>query len=107
MEHTGARGVDDPKDRDKALAFLERQHAAVPPGAKAAVAKQGRKTNNYLYTGAGGDALAQALDPRWPGGYPYTVVIAPGGNVLYRFNGSVDVAELQSRLIDTLGPYYK
>jgi peroxiredoxin len=99
--------VDDPKDADKALAFLRREHAAVPPGAKAAVAKEGRGTNNYLYTGPAGDALAQALDPQWPGGYPYTVVIAPGGKVLYRFTGGLDVADLQSKLIDTLGPYYK
>jgi thiol-disulfide isomerase/thioredoxin len=99
--------VDEAKDRDKALAFLNRQHAAVPPGAKAAVAKEGRTTNNYLYTGPAGDTLAQALDPQWPGGYPYTVVIAPGGKVLYRFNGSLNVADLQSKLIDTLGVYYK
>ncbi|HEY1764612.1 MAG TPA: redoxin family protein [Opitutaceae bacterium] len=99
--------VDDPKDADKALAFLKRQHAAVPPGAKEAVAKEGRATNNYLYTGEGGDALAQALDPKWPGGYPYTLVIAPGGKILYRFTGGLDLADLQSKLIDTLGPYYK
>ncbi len=100
--------VDDPKDRDKALRFLERQHAAVPPGSRAALEKEGRKTNNYLYAGgATSDALAQALDPQWPGGYPYTVVIAPGGKVLHRYPGAVDTAQLQSALIDTLGIYYK
>jgi len=34
-------------------------------------------------------------------------VIAPGGRVLCRYSGSLDVAELQSKLIDTLGIYYK
>ena len=77
--------MDDPKDEAKALQFLTKEHAAVPPGAKKAVAEQGRSTNNYIFTGAGGDALAQALDPKWPGGYPYTLVIAPGGEILYRF----------------------
>jgi len=99
--------VDDPKDTDKALRFLQREHAAVPPGSRAALDKEGRKTNNYLYTGPAGDALAQALDPQWPGAYPYTVVIAPGGKVLERYSGALDVAQLQSRLIDTLGIYYK
>ena len=99
--------VDDMKDEKKALAFLERQHAAVPPGAKASVAQQGRSTNNFIYTGTGADALAQALDPKWPGGYPYTVVIAPGGKILYRFAGALDVADLQSKLIERLGIYYK
>jgi thiol-disulfide isomerase/thioredoxin len=98
--------VDDPKDEPKALAFLQRQHAAVPPGARASVAKQGRTTNNFIYTG-GSDALAQALDPKWAGGYPYTVVIAPGGEVLERYSGAIDVADLQSRLVDRLGIYYK
>jgi peroxiredoxin len=99
--------VDEPKDEAKALQFLKKQHAAVPPNQKAVVAKEGRTTNNYIYTGPGGDALAQALDPKWPGGYPYTVVIAPGGEVLYRITGEADVADLQSKLIDRLGVYYK
>ncbi len=99
--------VDDPKDRDKALKFLTREHAAVPPGAKAALKKQGRTTNNYIYTGAGGDALAQALDPKWPGGYPYTLVIAPGGEILYRFPGALDVPDLQVKLLDRMGVYYQ
>ncbi len=98
--------VDKPGDEGKALAFLTRQHAAVPPGAKASVAGQGRATNNFIYTGPSGDALAQALDPQWPGGYPYTVVIAPGGKVLYR-SGALDIADFQARLVDMLGVYYK
>jgi peroxiredoxin len=99
--------VDVPGDEAKALQFLKREHAAVPPGQKAVVAKEGRTTNNYIYTGPGGDALALALDPKWPGGYPYTVVIAPGGEIVYRIDGAADVADLQSRLIDRLGIYYK
>lgn len=99
--------VDDPKDEAKALQFLKREHAAVPPGAKKALAAQGRDTNNYIYTGAGGDVFAQALDPKWPGGYPYTLVIAPGGEILYRYSGALDLPDLQSKLIDRLGVYYK
>ncbi len=99
--------VDAPGDEAKALEFLKREHAAVPPGARASVASQGRTTNNFIYTGAGGDALAQALDPKWPGGYPYTVVLAPGGEVLYRNAGALDVHEFQSMLVDKLGVYYQ
>jgi thiol-disulfide isomerase/thioredoxin len=99
--------VDEPKDEDKALAFLKRQHAALPPAAAKAVAKQGRDTNNYIFTGGGADALAKSLDPKWPGGYPYTVVIAPGGEILYRISGEADIADLQNKLIDRLGIYYQ
>jgi thiol-disulfide isomerase/thioredoxin len=98
--------VDDVADRAKALKFLERQHAAVPPYAKKAVAQQGRTTNNFIFTGSGPDALAQALDPKWPGGYPYTVVIAPGGQIVERIAGAMDVGQFQSRLVDRLGVYY-
>jgi peroxiredoxin len=98
--------VDDPKDGAKVLGFLEKQHAAVPPGAKAAIAKEGRTTNNYHYTGTS-DALAQALDPKWPGPYPYTVVIEPGGKIVARYVGAMNVTDLQSSLIDRLGVYYK
>ena len=31
------------------------------------VEAEGRTTNNYLYTGASTDALAEALDPNWRG----------------------------------------
>jgi thiol-disulfide isomerase/thioredoxin len=99
--------VDDLGDRDKALKFLEKQHAAVPPAAKDAVTQQGRTTNNFIYTGAKGDALARALDPKWPGGYPYTIVINPGGEIVYRCAGALDVPAFQSSLIDRLGIYYK
>ena len=99
--------VDEPKDRDKALRFLEEEHAAVPPGAKKSVAAQGRTTNNFIYTGPSGDSLATALDPKWPGGYPYTVVIAPGGEVVYRQAGALDVPAFQSMLVDRLGLYYR
>jgi thiol-disulfide isomerase/thioredoxin len=99
--------VDEIGDRPKAVKFLERQHAAVPPGAKKSVAQQGRTTNNFIYTGSGPDALAQALDPKWPGGYPYTVVIAPGGQIVDRIAGAFDVTQFQSSLIDRLGVYYQ
>jgi thiol-disulfide isomerase/thioredoxin len=98
--------VDDAKDRDKALRFLEKMHAAVPPGARKSVAAQGRTTNNFIYSGSA-DSLAQALDPKWPGGYPYTVVIAPGGEVVYRQAGGLDVPQFRSMLVDRLGLYYK
>jgi thiol-disulfide isomerase/thioredoxin len=98
--------VDDPANEDKALSFLKKQHAAVPPYARKSVLQQGRTTNNFIFTGGSADALAQALDPKWPGGYPYTVVIAPGGEILARYAGALDVTALQSSLIDRLGVYY-
>jgi hypothetical protein len=42
---------------------------------------------NYLYTGEGRDRFRDALDAKWPGPLPHTVVIAPGGKVVYPKNG--------------------
>jgi hypothetical protein len=67
---------------------------------------EGRHTNNYLYTGADMDALMKTLDPASPGPVPYTVVIAPGGKIVYRFGGPVDMTDLLGKLVDTLGAYY-
>ena len=42
--------------------------------------------------------LVQALDKDWNGGVPYSVVIAPGGKVLYRGTGRLDIIKTR-RLI--------
>jgi len=98
--------VDDPKDQAAVQKFLEKHHAAMPNRVKRSLKREGRQSNNYLFAGANADALAQALDPAWPGPLPYTMIIAPGGKVYYRHTGEIDVAELQAKVIDQLGPYY-
>jgi peroxiredoxin len=99
--------VDDPKDQAKVQQFLDKQHMAIPNRVKRSLKGEGRKTNNYLFTGANTEALLKALDPEAPGPVPYTVVIAPSGKVVYRHAGEVTLSELQPKLIEELGPYYK
>jgi peroxiredoxin len=99
--------MDDPKQLAGAKKFLEQQHAAPPGRLKRLLQAEGRDAVNFLYTGASTDALAAALDPQWPGPLPHTVVIAPGGRIIYRHNGPLDFAELRAALIKELGPYYK
>lgn len=48
------------------------------------------------------DALADALDPEWQGPLPHTVLIAPGGNVLYRHTGIIDPIELRRLIVAQL-----
>ena len=99
--------VDDPKDEAKVKQFLEKQHATVPNRVQRSVKAEGRRTNNYLFSGASMDALMQALDPAAPGPVPYTIVIAPGGKIIYRHAAKVDFADLHARILERLGPYYK
>lgn len=98
--------MDDPKMAKQAKAFLEQQHAAPPGRLKRLLKGDGRAGTNYLYTEASTDDLVKALDPEWPGPLPHTVLIAPGGKIVYRHNGPVDSAELLARIIGEIGPYY-
>jgi peroxiredoxin len=54
--------LDDPRKAEQALKVLTELHVAC---------------KNYLYTGEDKDKFAEALDARWPGPMPHTVVIAP------------------------------
>jgi peroxiredoxin len=98
--------MDDPKLEPQVKKFLEKQHAATPGRVARTLQAEGRTTNNYLYTEASTDTLIKALDPEWPGPLPHTVLVAPGGKIVYRHNGSVDMEELRAKVIEALGPYY-
>jgi peroxiredoxin len=98
--------MDDPKQQAQAKKFLEQQHASPPNRLKRVLRAEGREAVNFIYTEAGTDALIKALDPEWPGPLPHSVLIAPGGKIVWRHNGPVDLAELQAKIIEVLGPYY-
>jgi peroxiredoxin len=98
--------MDDPKLADTTKAFLEKQHASPPGRLKRLLKSEGREASNYLYTGASTDDVVKALDPEWPGPLPHTVLIAPGGKIVYRHNGPLNIAELQAKIVEILGPYY-
>lgn len=95
--------MDDPKMTAQAKAFLEKQHVAPLAKLKRALAAEGRSTLNFIYTEANTDEIVKALDPEWPGPLPHTVLLAPGGKILYRHNGPIDPVELRTKVIDALG----
>jgi peroxiredoxin len=98
--------MDDPKMEAQAKKFLEKQHASPPNRLKRLLKSEGRDAVNFIYTGASTDDLVKALDAEWPGPLPHTVLIAPGGKILYRRTGSIDPVELKDKVIEVLGPYY-
>ena len=97
--------IDAAPDRPKALAFLQKQHAALPNRVQRVVRGEGRLTDNYLFSGKV-EALQQTLDASWPGPVPYTLIVAPGGKILYRHLGAFDLAEVRAKLVEQLGAYY-
>jgi peroxiredoxin len=98
--------MDDPKQQPQVKAFLEKQHMVPSNRLKRLLAADGRDGINFLYTEPSADGLIQALDPEWAGPLPHTVVIAPGGKVVYRHNGPVDPEELKNEVLKHLGAYY-
>ncbi len=93
----------DPEDRRAAaLRFLENQHSSVSPRTKASLEREGRTTGNYIWTGGNPDDLAEAIDPEWTGAMPHTIIVAPGGEILWRFTGKVDPFELRRQLLSAL-----
>ncbi|HUB26736.1 MAG TPA: redoxin domain-containing protein, partial [Tepidisphaeraceae bacterium] len=80
--------IDDPSQKTQALERLTRDHVAA---------------TNYLYDSTDRDKLADALDPQWPGPIPYTLLIAPGGQVIYRHDGAIDPLEVKRAIVDYLG----
>ena len=98
--------VDDPAHLPRAKAFLEQQGAGPTQKIEAALKKEGRRTNNYLFSGGSMATLMRALDPEWQGGIPHTVLVTPDGQVAWRHSGIVDGEEMRRRILDVLGPYF-
>jgi peroxiredoxin len=98
--------IDALKDEGKVRTFLEKQHA-VPSNRLARKLKQeGRTGTNFICTESRVDPLAAALDPEWPGPIPYTLVVAPGGRVVFRHTGALDFGQLKTTLLRELKPFY-
>jgi thiol-disulfide isomerase/thioredoxin len=47
-------------------------------------------------------ALQAAFDAEWDGGVPFTMVVAPGGRVIYRQQGEVDVLAMRRAILANL-----
>lgn len=85
--------ADKPEQKDKALKFLESKNSAV---------------TNYIFDQDDKYALIEAIDPNWNGALPYTILVAPGGEVVYAHQGEVDFLELKRTIVDhpMIGRYF-
>jgi thiol-disulfide isomerase/thioredoxin len=83
--------ADEPEKRAKALEFLKTQQAS---------------TRNYAFETDDPYALIEAADPQWQGALPHTLLVAPGGQVLYRSEEAFDMLALRRAIVGWLGRYY-
>ena len=91
---------------DKIQKFLQSEHAAAGRRTTAYLKEDQRATNNYLFAVDSTDALVEALDPEWDGPVPHTILVAPGGKIVYRQTGEIDPSILKRKIINQLGRYY-
>jgi peroxiredoxin len=85
--------ADNPESFDKALAFLQKKHSPV---------------KNYIYDATDKYKLIEAIDPKWNGALPYTLLVEPGGKIAYSYQGPVDLLELKRAIVEhpKMGRYY-
>jgi len=85
--------ADEMGKQNKALQFLQRQQAS---------------TKNYIYSGDSKYKLIEAIDPKWPGALPYTILVEPGGKIVFAKEGIIDPAELKKTIVENkyVGRYY-
>jgi peroxiredoxin len=72
--------ADAPDRKERALAILQERQVAA---------------RNYIMDKEDNDALSAALDPEWPGGFPYSILVAPGGKIIQRQMGEIDALKVK------------
>lgn len=62
---------------------------------------------NYHYAADDIYAFIEAVDKDWPGAIPYTLLVKPGGQIIYRHMGLIDPLEVKRTIVEYLGRTYK
>ncbi|MFC1763072.1 hypothetical protein ACFL6U_13450 [Planctomycetota bacterium] len=62
--------------------------------------KQAASCRNTLFNGDNRDQFAEVLDASWNGATPYTLWVAPGGQIIYRHTGTIEPLELKRAIVD-------
>jgi peroxiredoxin len=83
--------TDSPDHKDAALKVLRKNHVSC---------------TNYIFNSDDRDLLAEAVDPKWEGPLPYTILVAPGGKIVKRWKDESDPQKLKSEISQLLGKTY-
>ncbi len=71
--------------KERALKFLKEKHSGV---------------RNYIFKEEDIYKLIEAIDSKWNGALPYTILIEPKGKVIYSTQGSIDTQKLKQLIVD-------
>jgi peroxiredoxin len=86
--------ADDPAAKDKVVKFLKGKQAA---------------NKNYLFNTDDKYKLIEAVNPNWQGALPYTILVEPGGKIVYGKQGRINVQDMKKNIVENplIGRYYK
>ncbi|MHC4436528.1 MAG: redoxin domain-containing protein [Planctomycetota bacterium] len=93
--------------RDFELITISADSPAKEQQVLAALKKQQASCKNYLFAQGDIYQLMRAIDKDMLGGVPCTLVIEPGGKVIYRRLGTIEPLELKKTIVEYVGRYYK
>lgn len=83
--------VNSPDEKRSVLNFLQKHHAT---------------SENLLLDSDDAASLQAAFDPKWQSAVPYTILLGPGGKVIYKTLGSVDILQLRRRILAVVPSAY-
>jgi len=85
--------ADKKARKDDVLKFLQKQQAS---------------NRNYIFDKDDVYELIEAVDPDWQGALPYTMLIEPGGKVVYKKQDTINPFEMKKMIVGNkyIGRYY-
>ncbi len=83
--------TDGLKKKEKVLDFLKNRGAA---------------TKNYIYSAEDKYQLIESVDKNWSGAIPFTLLIAPGGEIVFSHEGIIDPLEVKKEIIKKIGRFF-
>ncbi|MEI8112323.1 MAG: redoxin domain-containing protein [Bacteroidia bacterium] len=85
--------ADKMEKKEKVLEFLKTQEAS---------------NKNYIFSGKDIYQLIEAIDPAWQGALPYTILVEPGGKIVYHQQGTIELQTMKKSIVDNhlIGRYF-
>ena len=85
--------LDDTTRHARALKFLQSKQAS---------------NKNYFFNMKNKWALIEAVDPKWQGALPYTLIVEPGGKIVYGKQYLIDPAKMKQLIVEhpLIGRFY-